>query len=90
MANWDAIMNNRVTMGRSRSLIIKSLNAARRRRETGEEERRPGVNPFLGKGIVPVVPRFNHGERVPGRNNNSNMMRGRSRSFPAPPQNVIR
>ena len=54
MANWDAIVNNRVMMGRSRSLYL-ALNAARRRREAEEDERRPGVIPFLGRGIVPIV-----------------------------------
>ena len=88
MANWDTVVNNRITMGRSRSLCL-ALNAARRR-EAVEEERRPGVNPFLGRGIIPIVPGFRHWERVPGGDNNSNMLRGRSRSFPAPPQNVIR
>ena len=62
------------------------LNAARRRRENGEEERRPGVMPLIGRGIRPVVPWFQHWDRVPGGNNyNYNYStRGRSRSFPAP------
>ena len=89
MANWDSIINNRVMMGRSRSLCL-ALNATQRRREAGEEEWRPGVNPFLGRGIFPMVPRFNHWERVPGQNNNIKMARGRSRSFPAHPPNIIR
>ena len=88
MANWDAIINNRVTMGRLRSLCM-ALNDARRRREA-EEERRPGVSPFFGRGIVPLVPRLNQWERVPGRNNNINMTRGRSRSFLAPQLNIFR
>ena len=70
MANWDVIVNNRVTMGRLRSLCL-ALHDVRRRREAGEEERRPGVIPFLGRGIVPIVPRSNQWERVPGRNNNN-------------------
>ena len=76
-------------MGCVRSLCY-ALNAARRRREEGIEEWRPGVNPFLGRGIRPLVPRFVHWERVPGNNNNVNMAWGRSRSFPAPPQPNIR
>ena len=55
------------------------------------EERRPGMNPFIGRGIRPVVPRFVHWERVPGNNNNGNAAQGRSRSFPAPlPPNIRR
>ena len=37
-----------------------------------------------------MVPRFNHWESVPGNNNYSYPACGRSRSFPAPPQPVIR
>ena len=54
------------------------------------EERKPGINPLIGRGIRPVVPRFNHWERVPGNNNYGYAARGRSRSFPAPPQLDIR
>ena len=75
-------------MGRARHLCYV-LNAATRREEE-IEERRPGVNPFLGRGIRLVVPRFVHWERVPGNNNNVNAAQGRSRSFPAPPQPNIR
>ena len=35
--------------------ICYALNTARRRRENGEEERRPGVMPLIGRGIRPVV-----------------------------------
>ena len=59
MANWDDIINNRLTMGRARQLCY-AMNAERRRRENGEEERRPGVMPLLGRGIRPVVPWFQH------------------------------
>ena len=45
---------------------------------------------ILGMGIRPLVPQFNHWERVPGNSNNINMAQGRSRSFPAPPQAIIR
>ena len=48
------------------------------------------MNPFIGRGIRPVVPRFVHWERVPGNNNNVNAAQGRSRSFPVPPQPNIR
>ena len=85
MASWDEVINGRISMGRLRSLFL-ALNAARSRREE-EEERRPGVNPNMGKG---VISRFKHWERVPGRENNNNMFMGRSRSFPVPPPVEIR
>ena len=44
-------------MGRFRQLCY-AINAERR--ENGEEERQPGVMPLLGRGIRPVVPRFQH------------------------------
>ena len=84
MANWDDIMNNRLTMGQVRQLCY-AMNAARRRRENGEEERRPGVMPLLGRGIRPVVLQFQHWDGFPEENYNYNYStRGRSRSFPAP------
>ena len=90
MANWDDIINNRIRIERARQLCYV-LNAARRRREEEMDgslsgmERRPGINPFIGRGIRPVVPRFNHWEGVPGNNNYRYAAQGRSRSFPAPP-----
>ena len=75
-------------MGRARPLFL-AVNALRRREE-GEEERRPGVIPFLGRGIVLAEPRSNQQERVPGRNSTINTVRGRSRSYPAPPPNIFR
>ena len=81
MASWDEVISGGILMGRSRSLFL-ALNAARRRREE-EEERRLGVNPNMGRG---VIPRFRHWERVLGRENNNNMFMGRSRSFPLPLQ----
>ena len=56
MANWDNIINNQLTMGRSRQLCY-AMNAERSRRENGEKWRL-GVMPLLGRGIRPVVPRF--------------------------------
>ena len=85
MANWESITNNRVTMGRARSLCL-AMNALRRRRE---KERRLGVIPLFGRGIVLVEPDMNQ-ERVPGRNGNVNMVRGRSRSYAAPQPNIFR
>ena len=41
MADWDDIINNRITMGCAK-LLCHALNAARRRREEGIEEWRPG------------------------------------------------
>ena len=37
-------------MGRSRQLCY-AVNAERRRRENGEEERQPGLMPLLGRGL---------------------------------------
>ena len=81
MANWEDIIQNRLTMGRARQLCY-AMNAERRRRENGEE-RRPGIMPILGRGIRPVVPRFQHWDGFPEENFNLNA-RGRSRSFPTP------
>ena len=89
MANWEDVINDRIIMGRVRPLFL-AINALRRRREEGEEERRLGVIPFLGRGIVPAEPRSNQQERVPERNSTINMVRGRSRSYPAPPPNIFR
>ena len=55
-------------MGRARHMRY-ALNMARRRREEEMEERRPGINPLISRGIRATVPRFNHWERVPGNNN---------------------
>ena len=86
MAGWDNVINNRLTMGRSRPLIY-ALNAAQRRRENGEEERRLGLIPPAGMGIrlVVVVPRFEHFGGFWEENYHlDNTARGKSRSFPAP------
>ena len=84
MANWDDIINNRLAMGRSRQLCY-AVNVERRRRENGEEERQPGLMPLLGRGIRPVVPRFQHWDGLQEENFYlNNMARGRSRPFPTP------
>ena len=86
MADWDDIINNRLTMGRSRPLIY-ALNAAWRRRENGEEERRLGLIPPAGREIRPVVvlPRFEHlGGFWEENYYLDNTARGRSRPFPTP------
>ena len=71
-------------MGRSRHLCY-AMHAERRRRENGEEESRPGVMPLLGRGIRPMVPRFQQWDGFQQENFNLNYMaRGRSRSFPTP------
>ena len=71
-------------MGRSRQLCY-AMNAKRRRRENGEEERRPRVMPLLGRGIRPMVPRFQQWDGFQEENFNFNYMaRERSRSFPTP------
>ena len=82
MAAWDDIINNRLTMGRSR-LLMYAMNAERRR-ENGEE-RRLGLIPPAGRGIRPVVPRFEHFGGFWEENFYlNNTARGRSRPFPAP------
>ena len=86
MADWDDIINNRLTMGRSRPLIY-ALNTAQRRRENGEEERRLGLIPPAGRGIRPVVvvPIFEHFGGFWEENYYlDNTARGRSRPFLAP------
>ena len=83
MANWDDIINNRLTMGRSGQLCY-AVNAERRKREN-EEERQLGVMPLLGRGIRPVVPRFQHWDGFREENFYlNNMARGRIRPFPPP------
>ena len=70
-------------MGRSR-LLTYTVNAERRRRENGEE-RRPGLIPPAGRGIRPIVPRFEHWGGLQEENFYlNNTTRGRSRPFPAP------
>ena len=54
MANWEDIINNRLTMGRVR--WITYANNASRREE--EEERRPGTGPSPGREGRPEPPRF--------------------------------
>ena len=85
MADWDNIINNRLTMGRSRPLVY-ALNTAQGRRENGEEKRL-GLIPPAGRGIRPVVvvPRFEHFGGFQEENYYlDNTARGRSRQFPAP------
>ena len=83
MANWDDIINNHLTMGRLR-LLTYAVNAERRRRENGEE-RRPGLMPPAGRGIRPIVLRFEHWGGLWEENFYlNNTARGRSRPFPAP------
>ena len=70
-------------MGRLR-LLTYTVNAERRRRENGEE-RRPGLMPPAGRGIRPIVPRFEHWGGLWEENFYlNNTARGRSRPFPAP------
>ena len=89
MANWEDVVNDRIIMGRARPLFY-ALNMLRRRREEGVMERRPGVIPFFGRGIVPGEDRQHQQERVLGGNNFNYNARGRSRSFPKPPPNIFR
>ena len=46
MAEWEDIINNRLTMGRARWITY----AANARRREEEEERRPGARPLTGRG----------------------------------------
>ena len=48
MANWDAIVNIRMMMGRSRSLCL-ALNAAREE-EGGKRREETRGNPIFGEG----------------------------------------
>ena len=54
MANWEDIMNNRITMGRGRWLCY-AANAERRMRESEEVDRRPGARPLVGRGVGPKL-----------------------------------
>ena len=84
MVSWDNIINNQLTMGRSR-LLCYAVNVEQRRRENGEEERRLGLIPPAGRGIRPVAPRFEQWEGLRVENFYlNNTARGRSRPFPAP------
>ena len=52
MANWEDIMNNRITMGQGRWLCY-AINAERRQIENEELERRPGVRPLVDGRVDP-------------------------------------
>ena len=65
MANWDNIINNRLTMGRSRWLYY-GLNEERRRQEQEEREGRPGVRP-IGNGRGNIQMENFHEYRILGR-----------------------
>ena len=78
MANWDDIMSNCLTMGRSRQLCY-AANAERRRRESEEVERGPGTRPLIGRGVGPVPPRLLSWERPWEENFHITLARGRSR-----------
>ena len=82
MANWDDIIHNRLMMGRLRQLCY-AVNAERRRREE-EEEERPGAILLVGRGIRPIIPRFQQEGLWEENFYWHNMARGRSRPFPTP------
>ena len=63
MANWEDIMDNHLTMGRSRWLCY-AANAERRQRENEEAGRRPGERPLVCTGVRPKPPRFLQWERL--------------------------
>ena len=54
MANWEDIINNRLTRGRVRWVTY----AANARRREEEEERRPGARPLTGREGGPNLPDF--------------------------------
>ena len=81
MANWEDIVNNRLTMGRSRWLCYR-INEERRRRENEELEGRPGVRPSIdGRG---ESPRVESHERLRMENFSRHWVRGRSRPILTP------
>ena len=49
MGDWNKIVTGRSSMGRARPLIL-AMNALRRREE--EVERRPGIIPDRGRGLI--------------------------------------
>ena len=65
MADWEDIINNRLTIGRSRWLTY-AANAERRRREN-EEERRPGARPPTGRGEAQTSQIFSLGKIERGK-----------------------
>ena len=65
MADWEDIINNRLTMGRLRWLTY-AANAERRRRED-EEERRPGARPLTGRGEAQTSQIFTLGKPEKGK-----------------------
>ena len=81
MANWDDIINNQLTMGRSRWLCYR-LNQERRRREQEELEGRPGVRPSSGgREESPSVGNF---ENLRMENFRRHWVRGRGQAILTP------
>ena len=78
MANWEDILSNCLTMGRS-GWLCYAANAERKRRESEEVERRPGTRPLVGRGVGPKPPIFLSWERLWEENFHINLERGRSR-----------
>ena len=75
MANWEDIINNRLTRGRAR--WVTYATNARRREE--EEERRPGARPSTGREGRPKPPRFLHWEPLREENFQRNTLRAQNR-----------
>ena len=81
MANWEDIINNHLTMGRSRWLCYR-MNEERRRQEQEELEGRPGVRPSNdGREESPRVVNY---ENVWMENFNRHWVRGRGRAILTP------
>ena len=75
MANWEDIIDNRLTRGRARWVTY----AANARSREEEEERRPGVRPSTGREGSPNLTDFLHWEPLREENFQRNTLRARNR-----------
>ena len=82
MANWEDIVNNRLTMGRSRWLCYGSDEE--RRRENEEVERRLGVRPLVDGRAESESQRAIRHEQILMENFSRHWVRGRSRPILTP------
>ena len=83
MANWEDIINNCLTMGRSQWLCY-GINEERRRRENEELERRLGVRLLVDGRVEPESPRSVSQERPHMENFSRHGVRGRRRPILTP------
>ena len=83
MANWEDIVNNCLTIGRSRWLCY-GINQERRRQENEELEGRPGVRPVVdGRGDSECQEAIRW-EQLPMENFTRHWVRGRARPILTP------